>query len=120
MDEFITPFLKDLLNPESTRLVISLIMFGYMMRMLPWMSNRLIPMVNCFFLGPLLSFIVMGWPANGEINPSCRWPELCAYLMAYNRGFLVGVMAWMTHGFVLKKIEEGLEKLGVSPSPPTK
>lgn len=109
--ELVTSFLNDLLNPSAARIMLSLIMFGYVIRMIPWIENRWIPMLNCFLLGPFLSFVLLGWPSNGEIEPACRWPEVCAYVVAYQRGFLVGVVAWMMHGFVLKKIEEALQKI---------
>lgn len=113
----ITTFLNDLLQPDSFRIMISLVMFGYVIRMIPWIENRWIPMVNCFILGPLLSFVLLGWPGNGDMNPGCRWPEVCAYFIAYQRGFLIGVLAWMLHGFILKKIEEALASLGATPPP---
>lgn len=116
--DFVTPFLNDLLQPDSIRIALSLIMFGYVIRMIPWIENRWIPMLNCFLIGPALSFFLLGWPSNGDINPNCRWPEACAYVVAYQRGFLIGVAAWMMHGFVLKKIEEALEKITGGAKPP--
>lgn len=109
----ISTLINEFLNAETVRIMIFLIMVGYVIRMIPerFVPNDWIPGVNCFLFGPVLSFIMLGWPGPGEVNAAARWPDICAYAVAYQRGFLIGVFAWMMHGFVLARIEEAIAKL---------
>lgn len=107
LDPFINQ-LTSLTGPKQ--IIVFLIMFGYLLKMIPSFPNVLIPIANCFVLGPALSVMLLGWPTNGEILPSVRYPEVAAWAQAYQKGLLLGCIAWISHGLILRKfIDEKVE-----------
>jgi hypothetical protein len=119
--EMLDPYIDQLTTLRGpTAIVIFLIMFGYMMKMLPdrWLPNRWIPFVNCFVLGPALSVLLLGWPTNGEIPPEVRFPDLAAWAQAYQKGFCLSCLAWLGYGLVIGPITEKLKQAKPAPIPP--
>lgn len=116
--DMIDPLIQQFTTLSGTRLVIVfLVMAGYMMKMIPKVPNRWIPILNCFLIGPALSVLLVGWPANGDIAPDVRFPEVAAWVQAYVKGLLLGVIAWLAHGMVLKRfVDEKVEAWKKNPS----
>lgn len=105
--ELLDPFIDQLTTLRGPKaIIVFLIMLGYMVKMVPnkAIPNVIIPLLNCFVLGPLLTILLIGWPSSGEIDPEVRYPEFAAWAQAYQKGFLIGVIAWLAHGLILRKL----------------
>lgn len=112
------PFINQLTTLRGPKqIIVFLVMFGYLLKMIKRVPNIIIPIINCFLLGPFLSVILLGWPTNGEIEPAVRYPEIAAWSQAYQKGLLLGCIAWISHGLVLKRFID--EKVPAwKPKPP--
>lgn len=118
--DFLDPILDSLTTVKGHKaVVLYLIVFGYVIRMCPWIPNRFIPSINILVLGPFLSFTLLGWPSVGEIDPNCRWPELAAYVFSYGEGLNLGLVSWLGYEFGISKLENFFAGKGASaPVPP--
>jgi len=73
---------------------------GYMIRLLPFVSNKYIPL-----FAPLIGSLAMWLIAPKDfVDPKWRYPE--AVLIIY--GFIVGCAAWMAHLLIIQRIEDWL------------
>lgn len=103
--DVLDPIINQLISLKGPKqIIVFLIMFGYLLKMIPSFPNVLIPIANCFVLGPALSVLLLGWPTNGEIAPTVRYPEIAAWAQAYQTGLLLGCIAWISHGLILRKV----------------
>jgi hypothetical protein len=82
--------------------VVFIIMFGYVLKMVPNFPNRYIPLVS-FILGPLLTPMMVTWPQPGSMPEGVRWPEVTAWATVIVMGELLACLAWISHAQVLRK-----------------
>lgn len=101
-----------------TAVVFCIVFVGYVLKMSP-VPNRFIPLVS-FVLGPPLTLFLVAWPTPGSMEPGVRWPEVAAWTTLVIQGFLLAVLAWLSHAQILRKlIDDKIPALSEPPKPPT-
>jgi drug/metabolite transporter (DMT)-like permease len=105
--DYLDPLLSAFIDVRGPKqVVLLLVVSGYMGKMLPekCFPNYLIPWFNCMIIGPFLSVFLLGWPSSGDVDPAVRWPDFAAWVYVVQRGIMLAIVAWLTHGLLLKKI----------------
>lgn len=83
-------------------LMVSLIMFGYLLKTIPTFPNRWIPRA-VILMGGTLSPLFIPLPSHGSIDPGLCCPEPTCWVSVVLTGFLLGGASWFLHAKVLKK-----------------
>lgn len=92
---------NDMLNglPSGALVFVFAILLGYMMKLLPFVSNRYIPM-------GVVTFAVVAFVA---LNPRDKAMAIGVWLArTLIAGFIIGAVAWMAHSLLLKQLEKRL------------
>lgn len=121
MTQALDPFILQIVTLKGpTAVVVFLVMLGYAAKMIPWIQNKYIPLIN-FAVGPILSVLLVAWPTTGSMEPGIRFPDVAAWFTVLQTGFLLACLAWITHAQVLRKwIDEKIPALTEGKSVDTK
>lgn len=83
--------------PASALIVVVLIVIGYVLKVIKWIPNRLIPLA--LMLAGAVIYALIGEP--GKVDPSFRHPTFVLAL----HGVVLAFIAWLIHNKGLKRLE---------------
>lgn len=91
-------------------LIAFLLMLGYALKVTAVFPNRCIPSA-IMVVGPCLSPFVVGLGDVGDVGRRVPYPDVCIWLQAICRGFILSAATWMIHHAAIRKIEQKLASL---------
>lgn len=90
--------------PAGLLTIIACIALGYILKLVPEVPNKRIPLVN-FIFGSLLYMFLAPYPAINPLIVSDHVP-VTARLRAFVVGLILSAVAWIIHAQVLKRVED--------------
>lgn len=101
--KYLEQLLPYLLNPY-TATFIGVIMLGYVVRLVPWIENKWIPLIGIAAGTTFFSTVIIL-----TVQPNAEHP--IAWRVLYGAiGFAISVSAWGAHRLVISRIEDWLAK----------
>ena len=101
--KYLETLLPYLLNPY-TATFIDVIMLGYLVRLIPWIENKFIPLIGVIVGTAFFSVVIILTVQPDPVHP-VAWRVLYGFI-----GFAISVVAWGFHRIAISRLEDYVAK----------